>query len=142
MKHYRPKHFDLRELIDPTTHAAMGERAWQLLDPRLLWTLDALRDAWGPVVCNTWHVKGQFRFRGYRPPTDTTGALYSQHRCGRAADVHFLQASVSEVRAHILKNPDLHPYQHITCVEIDVSWLHFDLRNHDKAALGILQVRP
>lgn len=142
LAHYRCRHFELRELVDPGTFKALGERCWQLFDPRLLRTLDALRDLWGPTVINTWHTGGQFRFRGYRPPTESTGARYSQHRCGRGADMHFLEADVPRVRAHILERQDLPEYRGITCVELDVTWLHIDCRNHDKAGLGILQVRP
>lgn len=139
---YRPRHFRLEELVDPGTFAALGQRAWQLLDPVMLWTMDQLRDLHGPMVCNDWHRGGSFRFRGYRPPLEKTGATYSLHRCGKAFDVHFTQAQVAAVRADILARPELPAYSAITALEVDVAWLHCDFRNHDKAGQGVLLVRP
>ena len=133
VNYYKPKHFPLQELVDPASFSALGNRAWQCLDPRLLWTLDAIRGLHKATIVNTWHNGGQFSLRGFRSPGCGVGAAYSQHRFGRAADMHFTERSVEEVRADIIQHPERPEYQYITAVELDVSWLHIDLRAHDRS---------
>lgn len=140
--HYRPKYFQLQELVDRAAYTALGERAWQLLDPRLLWTLDQLRELYGPVICNTWHQGGTLQGRGLRSPQSTVGAAWSQHRLGRAMDMHFGQVSVEAVRREILTQPEREAYRYITAVERDTSWLHIDCRNWDRDARGVLVFNP
>lgn len=136
-----PKYFDLQELVDPVTYSKLGSHAWKLLDPRLLWTADQLRQRFGFMVVNTWRRGGKFRYRGFRPSDCCEGAFYSQHKMGRALDCHFVDCTVQEARSDILKNfADTEAYQHITCVELDVSWLHFDVRNYD-AKNGLLKIK-
>jgi len=47
------KHFKIQELVPPAVFDARGERAWELLDERMLITLDKLRERYGPVTVNT-----------------------------------------------------------------------------------------
>lgn len=138
---YIPEHFRLQELVDPAAYKTLGERAWQLLDPRLLVTMDAIRGRFGAVICNTWADGGNLRSRGFRSPGSRTGASYSQHRFGRAMDMHFADVTVEEVRRDILQHPERVAYMHITAVELDTSWLHIDLRMHDRGA-GLYAFRP
>ncbi len=138
---YHPRHFPLQELVDPTAFKALGNRAWLCLDPRLVWTLDQIRELHGKTIVNDWHHGGQFQSRGFRSPDNPVGVPYSQHRFGRAADMHFVDKTVAEVREHILSNPNILEYRHITAVE-KASWLHIDLRPHDKAAQGIFLFNP
>ncbi len=141
MQFYLPKYFDLQELVDPVTYSKLGSQAWRLFDPRLLWTADQLRERFGPMVVNTWRNNGRFRFRGFRPSDCFEGAFYSQHKLGRALDCHFVNCTVEEARADILNVfSDAEAYQHITCVEVDVSWLHFDVRNYDRDKNGLLKI--
>lgn len=125
---YQPIHFSLQELVDPATYEARGHKAWELLDPRMLQSLDALREQFGPLNVNDWHRGGRFSLRGFRPMTATTGAVYSQHKFGRAIDCQSTRYTAETMRRHILAHPEQYPY--ITALERDVSWLHFDVRNH------------
>lgn len=124
---YRPKHFDIRELVDPETYEKLGSNAWIVLEPRAVITLDQLRDRFGRCTVNTWHLGGTLRYRGFRPPQCTVGAALSQHRFGRAFDCSF-NASAHAVREYILANPQEFP--HITTLEDEVTWVHFDVRDH------------
>ena len=140
MIYYQAKHFKLEELVDPTALRALGQRAWELLDPRLLATLDQVRERFGPVVVNTWHQGGQFSKRGFRSPEpNNPGARFSQHQFGRAADMHFLETSVPGARAHILAHP--HEFPYVTAVEV-ASWLHLDCRWRNRDRDGILVFHP
>lgn len=130
---YRCKHFTIQELVDPTTHSAYGDKAWQFLDPRLLMTLDQLRSDFGVCIINTWfstNLANQYGFRtdsGFRHPSSRIGAPLSQHRFGRAADCLFPLTGVDNVRSAIIKKPEDYPY--ISAIELGTSWLHIDCRN-------------
>jgi len=142
---YRPTHFDLEELVDPTTWNLLGEKAWWLLDPRLLWTLDQIRERYNqPVTVNTWKWQQEKpeTMRGFRPSSTTEGRFHSQHRYGRATDFDVEGMTADEVRADILSHQNDSAFQYITCLETDISWVHLDCRNWDRTKHGILLVKP
>lgn len=125
---YKCDHFDIEELVSKAVYVERGNKAWALLDNRALKTLDQLRKRFGPVTVNDWKWGGKNEYRGLREPNCKIGAAYSQHRFGRAFDCHFRDVSAHKVREYILQHPEEFPY--ITALEMGVSWLHFDVRNH------------
>lgn len=125
----RQKSFILQELVDPEIHKARGERAWELLDPRALITLQALRDALGPCVVNNWHASGPFKESGLRDFRTGTGAMYSQHKYGRAFDCKFKSVTPAEALAYVQEHRD--DFRHLTVIEnvnATPTWFHFDVR--------------
>lgn len=141
MRDYRPKHFDLRELVPASVYMARGQAAWELLDARGLLVLDALRERFGPVTVNNWHLGGSYNESGLRDPVTGTGARLSQHKAGRAFDCKFQDTKPANVYAYLLKHPDEFPG--LTAVEdIDATptWLHIDVRAADWQ--GIRVVKP
>ncbi len=134
---YKCLYFDIKELVSSRVYDARGEKAWALLDPRALQTLDALREKFGPCTVNDWAFSGANEFRGFRESQCEVGVKYSQHRYGRAFDCHFKNATAEEVRAYILANHN--EFSFISSLEMNVSWLHFDVRNHSP---GILKFYP
>lgn len=144
---YRPTHFVLEELVPQAVfeeYKAAGQLSllWNVFDPRLLWTADRLRGRFGILRVNDWSWGGALQFRGWRPDGCRTGALLSQHRFGRGLDADSTAFPAAEMRRIILDDPWHEDFQFITCLEMDVDWLHFDCRGHDKQGAGILQVRP
>jgi hypothetical protein len=142
---YQPKHFKLYELVSQDffdINIDRGVNVWFVFDFRLLWTIDALREKWGPMVANTWYWDGSNEYRGYRDKHCPIGADLSQHKFGRAVDLIPLQAPVDEIRKDIIDKPYHPSYQHITCIEDKVSWLHIDCRNWDKRSDNILIINP
>jgi uncharacterized protein YcbK (DUF882 family) len=129
MQKYIPTHFAVHELVPEHVYRDRGEKAIELLDDRLLITLDQLREKFGPVTVNNWFWGGNRQWSCLRTEKSPHGSMYSQHRFGRAADCLFKNFSASEIRNYILKNPSAFPY--ITFVELDTEWLHFDVRNCD-----------
>ena len=129
LKTYTPRHFAIDELVDKETMDRGEQVALWCLDPRLLWTLDALRSSFGPATCNDWKWGGRWQYRGFRPDSCPVGAVLSQHRFGRAADLTFRNITAEEIRADMQKNPTRDAYQYIGGVELDVSWLHIDIRS-------------
>lgn len=144
---YIPKYFKLQEFFPKDyfnqTYSKLGERMWLLIDNRILWTADHLRERYGPMIANDWlwRVNNGNNYRGFRPSDCTIGATFSQHRFGRALDCKFKHVDVEEIRQEIIQN-DAFDFKYITTVEMDVSWLHFDCRNHDKKRLGIKLIKP
>ena len=127
MNFYRPKHFKIQELVPPEVYNSLGERSWLVLDPRIVVSIDQLREHFGPCTVNNWHSGGTLHYRGFRPSDCKVGAQFSQHRFGRAMDCSF-NASAPIVREYILANRDKFPF--ITRMEDDVSWVHIDCGDH------------
>jgi hypothetical protein len=131
---YKCKHFKLHELVDPTTYKVKGETAWELLDSRLLITLDRMRDKYGRMTINNWFWDGEREWSGLRTPDSPYYSTYSQHTYGRAADIIFADYTAEQVRQDIVQSINhTHRidkiYEYITAVELNVNWLHFDVRN-------------
>lgn len=139
---YKCKYFGLKELFPPIIYNSIENKEilWWMMDDRLLKTLDMLRDKYGPLLCNNWNQG--LRNRGFREPDSSTGAKYSQHKLGRAADLTPYKTTVDQMRNDLLANPFAEEFKYITCVELDVSWLHIDVRNWDKEKYGIFTVKP
>lgn len=141
MNTYRPKHFALVELVPPDLFKERGERCWEWLDPAALRTADTLRKIFGPITINDWSWGGRHTERGLRRFNSTTGAEFSMHKKGGANDCEFKNATPKEVFIYILAHPDEFPLL-TTLEDVDktVFWLHFDVRNHGRE--GIWVVNP
>jgi len=142
---YQPKNFILEELIPNYMFDKWKDiqsKVWQCFDYKALWTLQRLRDRYGRMRMNNWQWGGPNIHKGYRPP-DYKGLSYlSMHKWFRAFDPTPLDESVEVIRQTILDDPYCEDFQYITCIEMNVSWLHFDTRNWDKVNEGILKVYP
>lgn len=127
------KYFQSYELLPPALYNSIAEdQRWLLLDDRVVWTADQLRDLYGAATCNNWKSGGPYSLRGMRPFNTSTGSLYSQHKFGRALDLNFANATPDEIRADMKKNPAREAYKFIRGIEEGVTWFHFDVRNRDK----------
>ena len=124
---YRCRHFAIHELVPPHTFQTRGEKAWELLDERLLIALDMLRDDYGPMTVNNYFWGGDRSWSGLRDPSSPHYSPTSQHTFGRAADIIFADHETEHVRQSILTNRTAYPY--ITGLELGVPWLHIDTRN-------------
>lgn len=152
---YIPKYFSLEEFFSEEFLYDHGkhEKLWRLMDERLLWTADQLRKRYGTMILNDYKWRGRNQLRGYRSVKDLLDKYHviqsgqvraefstftSQHCFGRALDAKFSKYRVGDVRVEILAEQDREEFQFITAVEMDVSWLHIDVRNWDKKVNGIL----
>lgn len=127
---YKPTKFRTEELVSKSTYKARGEKAIQLLDPRLLETLDQLRTNLGkPITINNWIWGGGFQQRGLRTSDAPEYSKYSQHSYGRAADFDVKGMTPTQVRLHVIQNRHLYP--HISFLECGINWVHIDVRNGD-----------
>ena len=127
---YKCRYFSIQELVPRHVFEQRGDRAWQLLDERLLITADALRSDLGPMYVNNWHRGGNSQWRGLRTADSPYYRPYSQHSFGRALDATFRSVTPEEARQHIRDNIKRFPW--LTAIELDVNWLHFDVRNVER----------
>lgn len=137
---YRCQHFVLQELVHPNIYNKWGDRAWEFLDQRLLQTVDQLREYFGPITINDWHVGGEHVDSGLREWLSTVGAAWSQHKFGRAADLKFKTTTPIGASAVILAMPSRFPL--LTTIEDVVktlTWLHIDVRNNQTSGIRIVQ---
>ena len=160
---YIPKYIKIYEIVHPNTYVEyekLGQldRLWWIFDPRLLWTIDQLREMYGPITINTWYKSTSngkytidnsgFRERGLRDLSTDTGSKLSQHKFGRAIDCHFSSISSPEIVKSIeaagmfksgewrnnTSNKLFNAFKYVTCIERSlkgkpISWLHFDTGN-------------
>ena len=138
---YKPENFELYELLPKDVYEATmnyGERRWQWFDSGLLVTLQELRNNEGKIILNDWYWGGNNHYRGYRPFDCKVGAEWSMHKFFRALDCIFVETTAVRVRSKLLENPSLYP--HITCIETEINWFHYDTRNWDIHKHGVLIV--
>jgi hypothetical protein len=130
MINYTPKHFDIQELVSKSVYTNLGARSLIVMDPRILYTIDLIRDHFNRfITVNDWSWKGKFSQRGFRDSSNV-GAKYSQHRYGRAIDFDVKGLEAEEVRQELINNAD--KFEYITTIEKDVNWIHIDCRNSDR----------
>lgn len=135
-----PKGFIIQELVPPEVYKELGDRAIWCLCPNALKVLGQLHEDYGAIVVNNWNTGGTFKYSGFRPKNCTEGAVWSQHRFGRAFDCKFKSQDVKNVRAEVsTKARAGHVvYSLIGGIELDVSWFHFDTRVAD----ALMEFRP
>ncbi len=128
-ENYQCKHFAIHELVDKDTYNARGNESWELLDNRLLWTIDRLRERYGLMTINDWAWLGDRSWSGLRTSESPWYSPYSQHTFGRAVDILFQDYTAESIRQNILAHPDDGDFKYINSLELGVSWVHLDVRN-------------
>lgn len=125
------RHFNIHELVPKKIYQTRNDKAWELIDSRLILLIDALRDDFGSATINNYAYGGNREWSGLRTPESPWYSPTSQHSFGRAADMIFKNHQAQEVREAIKANQDkyLTICDTIT-IEDDVTWLHIDVRNN------------
>ncbi len=126
---YICKHFDIFELVPEAIYNNRGQKAWELLDDRLLITIDALRAHLGTAIINDYKFGGRRQWSGLRTPDSPWYSPTSQHSFGRAVDIIFKDITAEEARKEIIRQREK-LFPHITAMELNVTWVHIDVRNH------------
>ena len=127
---YKAKHFTIEELVPEVVFNDRGQKAWQLIDHRLIANLNSLREQLGaPMTCNNWHTGGRRTQSGLRVIGQPFHTPYSQHTFGRAVDL-ICSIPANEIRRRIKEGVIL--LHHPSTFEDGVSWLHMDVRNNDQ----------
>jgi len=128
--------FTLDELVCPHVYEKYGAFAYNFFDPRLLITVETLRDRINKAVfINNWQEHGPFSQRGLRCPEcqipkdyAAKGILYmSAHPLGKGFDFDVEGLLAGEVREWIKVHANWWPYP--IRLEDGVTWIHLDLYN-------------
>lgn len=124
------RNFYLDEFVPKLIWGKFGDHSLWFLDPRLPALCQAIRDHFGEAITiNDWSNGGKLEQCGFRPPETTTGAALSQHRFGRASDLHFATKTPEEVRTELRKNFSKFHALGLTTIEKDTpTWVHIDMR--------------
>ncbi len=141
MEYYKPTYFKTQEFVDKATYEKRGEQSLQLIDVRMLWTMDEIRKYFNKsITINNWHTGKNRQWSGLRTSTSTEYSVYSQHSFGRAIDFLVTGMNPADVRRVIKENANKEPFQYITAIEDfpNMSWIHIDCRTWDKAKNGLL----
>lgn len=138
-------HFIIQEFVPKAVYAAFGDSSLWFIDSKLISVCELIRAHFDkPVTINDWHKGGTYYESGYRTPESPTGAKYSQHRFGRAADIKLEGLTSEEVYNEILSNEALFLMAGLSAMENiakTATWVHVDVRNNGKAD-KILIVNP
>lgn len=127
--------FHAKELVPPKMwelHESGALDVRWYLQPRMLDMLQGIRDRYNrPVQANTWPTGGDLTERGYRMPSTSTGATYSQHKLGAAVDFEVQGMTPDEVRADIMDNEATFYRKGLRAIESGdyaPTWVHADVR--------------
>lgn len=127
---YRPNYFKLYELLPPELYKN-EEQGWEIIDKKLLITLDFIRNLIKqPMVVNNWHNGGAWKYRGARTTNSADYRVGSYHSVRKdrkvmAADFSCALLSAEAIRTLIVQNADKLPYP--IRLEKDVKWVHVDV---------------
>jgi hypothetical protein len=141
MRYCCPRNFKVQELVPESVYVVHGDLSLFLMDSRILWTIDAIRDYYQKsITVNNWADGGPFDQRGFRnDPTMLAKAPLSQHNCGRAIDLDVDGVPAEEVRSDIQAGKLAYQVAYVTGIELAVNWLHIDVGN--RAGAGITYFR-
>jgi hypothetical protein len=136
---YKCKYFKIKELVNPVMLSLSEDVLWLLLDERVLRVADQIREWYGECTVNTSVLKDC----GLRP-FNAGGAVYSQHKYGRALDLHIVSI---EKEAEKIKDPEkrkkfkIEKYNEVrqdlmknlegVNFENNINWLHIDVGNRE-----------
>lgn len=125
---YKCKYFAIKELVHPKNLKISEDILWLLLDERVLKLADKIREKYGACYINT----SQLKECGLRDINSTTGAKYSQHKFGRALDLHIMAIEkknlthdqktkeYNKVRQELIKDKEFDELN----FENNIYWLH------------------
>jgi hypothetical protein len=125
------KNFIIQEFVTPEIYKRFGENSIWFVDKRIINVAQYLRETLNvPATINNWHTGGQYKESCLRDFQTSTGAKFSQHKYGRAADIKFSGVKPEEVRDYIRKNFAVLLAMGLTTIEKDTpTWVHIDCRN-------------
>ena len=131
---YEPKHLIMQEIVPRDLYDMFKEPAqlFAVFDEQVLMGADWLRNRYGTMTCNNWHIGGDFNWSGFRTVGSPHYSAGSMHSVGKALDLKFSKSSAEEIRADLRT---LEYVPHITRIEDGVTWLHIDTKTTNKNKL-------
>lgn len=140
--------FYLDEFINPTTYNKFGMKSQRYIRPEIIKAVQYLRTYTNlPITINNWFNGGSYKESGLRDFNTSTGASYSAHKFGAAADLKIGKLDSFEMEEIILSQEDILIQLGIKRYENPEftkgkyrSWLHIDCLN--ERANKLIKVNP
>jgi hypothetical protein len=126
----KSEYFEIHELIPELMyHQVKEEVLWRMIPTKLIETIDAIKYHFpnGTMMINNYEWGGDRHWSGLRLAGQPFYSSTSQHSYLKATDSVFNKYNVYDIRKYIIKNP--HKFPHIGGLELNVSWLHTDIRD-------------
>jgi len=135
--YYKPKYFQVEELVPSLFYAKWGEKVLQFMDAGLLHDLDLIREelGLGIIINNSSYNWSGLRTSDWEHYNET-----SLHSLGKAVDFKLVAwvkgdlttYSPDDVRELIMKMKKEGRLKYITGLELKTgSWIHIDVRNRE-----------
>lgn len=126
---YKPENFIIQELVPQKVFEARGEKAWELLNPKMLYSIQEIREYTGnQVVLNDYAWNGNRQNQCLRTSDFYDDLSFSQHLSGSAADPLIGEMGPDESRELIIYMKKQGKLEFVTAMEDVVNWLHIDCR--------------
>jgi len=132
----KAKFFQLHELVCNHIYKKYGKTAWQFFDPRIIITIDWIREHIDrPIYINNYEWGGNQTQSGIRCNlcqlakmwTNLDKVRMSAHSTAQAFDFSVKGMTAEEVRNWLVRNQEDLPYP--IRLEAGVNWVHLDCRN-------------
>jgi len=141
----KSRYFRIEEFVSKPVAIKFGEKAWAFIDPRLVETMDFIRELSEDhkITINTWLWGGNYSQRGLRENTsdivkEKTKAdeMYlSAHVLGMAVDFDVEGYSAEQIREVLGLIKDKLP--HKIRLEQGVNWVHLDVRDDNEEKIHL-----
>lgn len=126
---YKPRSFRIEELVPKAVFDKRGEKAWELINPELSVSVQAIKDYTNcRVTINDYLWGGIRNNQCFRTADFYDGFSLSQHLRGDAADPLIEGMSPEESRELIIYMKKNGKLDYVTAMEDEVNWLHIDCR--------------
>ncbi len=131
----KSRYFEIHELVSESIFKKKGEAAWRYIPPALTEAIDTIKENFpeGTATINNYFWNGDRKWSGWRTPDSPYYSPTSMHATMQAVDIVFSKYSAETVRQHIIENPTMYPT--IKGLELNITWLHIDIRNTDEVML-------
>lgn len=128
----KSKYFKIHELVPKALFKKKGEACWRYIPQTLIDSIDKLKERFpeGSMTINNYFWGGKREWSGLRTPDSKWFSATSMHSFMMAVDIVFSKYTAEEVRKDIMDNPEVYP--HIKGLELEVNWVHIDVRNEDE----------
>lgn len=124
------KNFIIQEFVPEDIYKRFGNSSIWFIDQKIVDIAQLLRTNFGkPVYINNWHLGGACQESSFRSPNTSTGAVYSQHKAGRAIDLRIKDFDPEEIREYIRNTFSIWNDLGLTTIEKNTpTWVHIDCR--------------
>ncbi len=137
------RNFCLQEFLHPDFFEIKRINPLWLIDDQMIRIAQFVRNRFNqPVTINTWHNGGDYFNSGLRPYDSPEGALWSDHKFGRAIDVKVTSVDPLELQQDIIKHYSLYKANGLTTIEDGTpTWTHMSCRNTHQNHLFIIKTK-